>query len=195
MRKKATSEAGHFHAVKFYESRESLCRIVAEFLGEGLVTQQPALVIATPEHRTGILAELRARHFDLDGMQATGDLLILDAAEMLATFMVDGMPNADRFHTSATRAIERVCHDRKDCTIRAYGELVDILWKAGQDIAAIRLEMLWNKLAMTHDFSLLCGYAMGNFYKDASLTEIHQQHSHIVAEQGSAVHAHHATVN
>src|ERR1700680_638644 len=97
MRKKATSEAGHFHAVKFYESRESLCRIVAEFLGEGLVTQQPALVIATPEHRAGILAELRARYFDVDGMQAAGDLLLLDAAEMLATFMVDGMPDADLF--------------------------------------------------------------------------------------------------
>src|SRR6202049_647642 len=97
MIEKETSEAGQFHAVKFYESRESLCRIVAEFLGEGLVTQQPALVIATPEHRAGILAELRARYFDVDGMQAAGDLLLLDAAEMLATFMVDGMPDADLF--------------------------------------------------------------------------------------------------
>jgi 4-alpha-glucanotransferase len=26
--------------------------------------------------------------------------------------------------------------------------------------------MLWNRLANTHDFSLLCGYAMGNFYKE-----------------------------
>ena len=47
----------------------------------------------------------------------------------------------------------------------AYGEMVDVLWKAGQDVAAIRLEMLWNKLAAMHDFALLCGYAMGNFYK------------------------------
>jgi hypothetical protein len=187
--KKARNESGNFHAVKFYESRESLCRIVAKFLGEGLLTRQPALIIATPEHRAGILAELRVRHFDVDGTQAGGDLLLLDADEMLATFMVDGMPDADLFFASATRAIERVCRGRESCTTRAYGEMVDVLWKAGQDVAAIRLEMLWNKLAMTDDFSLLCGYAMGNFYKDASLAEIHQHHSHVVAGQGLVAHA------
>ena len=89
--------------------------------------------------------------------------------------------------------IEEVSRGRQDCTIRAYGEMVDVLWKAGQDVAAIRLEMLWNKLAMTHDFSLLCGYAMGSFYKDASLAEIHHHHSHVVVDEGSAAHAHPTT--
>ena len=55
--------SGHFHAVRFYENDESLCRIVAEFLGEGIVSGQPALVIATPEHRDDIVQELRARLF------------------------------------------------------------------------------------------------------------------------------------
>ena len=73
--------------------------------------------------------------------------------------------------------------------------MVDVLWKAGQHVAAIRLEMLWNKLAMTHDFALLCGYAMGNFYKDASLAKIHDQHSHVVAGRGLARHAHPTTAN
>jgi hypothetical protein len=195
MIKNVTNEAGHFHAVKFYESRESLCRIVAEFLGEGLIRQQPAVVMATAEHRAGIVTELRARHFDVGSMQAAGDLLLLDASEALANFMVDGMPDADLFNANVTRAIERVCRGRKDLTIRAYGEMVDILWQAGQDVAAIRLEMLWNKLAMTHDFALLCGYAMGSFYKDASLAEIHHQHSHIVAGQGLAAHARRSTSN
>ena len=187
MIKDATNHAGHFHAVKFYENRESLSRIVAEFLGEGLITLQPALVVATPEHRASILNDLRARHFDVDGLQAAGDLLMLDAAESLASFMVDGMPDPDRFQASATDAIDRVCRDRKGCTIRAYGEMVDVLWKDGQRVAAVRLEMLWNKLAMTHDFSLLCGYAMGNFYKDASLAEICQQHSHVLSAHGEFV--------
>ena len=180
----ATHQAGHFHAVKFYDSPTSLCRIVAEFLGEGFIGRQPALVIATPEHRTGILTELRLRHFNVDQLQATGDLLLPDAQEMLSTFMVDGMPDAELFTTSATLALDQLCRGRKNCTIRAYGEMVDVLWKAGQQVAAIRLEVLWNKLAMTHDFELLCGYAMGNFYKDAQqdahLAEIHLQHSHVI---------------
>lgn len=94
---KTQNETGHLHAVKFYESRESLCRIVADFLGEGLSARQPALVIATPEHCDRIVAELRARHFNTEEMQAAGDLLLVDAAAMLATFVVDGVPDANLF--------------------------------------------------------------------------------------------------
>jgi hypothetical protein len=31
--------------------------------------------------------------------------------------------------------------------------MVDVLWKAGQDAASICVELLWNTLATTHDFS------------------------------------------
>jgi hypothetical protein len=180
----AAREAGHFHAVKFYETPQSLCRIVAEFLGEGLLTEQPVLIIATPEHSAGILAEFRSRGVDVDGLLKAGDLLLLDAAETLATMLEDGIPDPDRFNVTMIGALEQLCKGRRDCTVRAYGEMVDVLWKAGHEVAAIRLEMLWNKLAMTHDFSLLCGYAMGNFYKDASLAEIHREHSHVVGGHG-----------
>jgi hypothetical protein len=186
---KTQTDSGHFHAVKFYDTHESLCRIVAEFLGEGLVIRQPAVVIATLEHRAGIVAELRTRHFDVDEMLAVGDLLLLDASDVLATFMVDGMPDAVLFDAALTVAIQQVCRGLTDCTIRAYGEMVDVLWKNGEDVAAIRLEMLWNRLATTHRFSLLCGYSMGSFYKDSGLADIHQQHSHIVIDQGLAANA------
>ena len=190
-----TPRAGHFHAVRFYESPQSLCRIVAEFLGEGLVSGQPALVIGTSDHRAGILNELRARHFDVDRMQAAGDLLMLDAREVMATFMVDGVPNAELFAANATVAIEKVCRGRTECTIRAYGEMVDLLWKDGQSVAAVQLEMLWNKLANTHDFSLLCGYAMGNFYKDANIRDICDHHTHVVGADGKPAIADNVTLN
>ena len=183
---KQARTSGHFHAVRFYENKESLCRIVAEFLGEGIVLGQPALVIATPEHRDQIVLELRARHFDIDKVQAAGDLLLLDAREVLSTFMVDGQPEHRRFKASAGREIERVSRVRKECTIRAYGEMVDLLWKDGLTVAAVRLEMLWNHLAMTHDFSLLCGYSMGNFYKDAGMGDICKEHSHVISAEGVA---------
>jgi len=52
--------------------------------------------------------------------------------------------------------------------------------------AAIKLEMLWNHLANTRDFSLLCGYSMGSFYKDASIEDITRQHTHVVTGSGEA---------
>jgi hypothetical protein len=181
---KTSSQAGHFHAVRFYDSKESLVRIVAEFLAEGCVLGQPALVIGTPEHREGILTELGARHFDVGKMQAAGDLFMLDAREMLSMFMVDGMPDAGLFKAAAGDALERVRKPKTECT-RAYGEMVDLLWKEGHSVAAVRLEMLWNQLALTEDFKLLCGYSMGNFYKDASIADICDQHSHVVSLDGS----------
>lgn len=172
--------AGHYHAVRFYDNKPSLCRTVAGFLGEGFAVGQPALVIATPAHRDGILAELGSRDIDVEGIEATGDLLLLDARDVLSSFMVEGMPDATRFNKQVAAAIERLCRGRVDCTIRAYGEMVDVLWQDGLTNAAIRLEMFWNQLAMTHDFSLLCGYAMGSFYKDAGLRDVCDQHSHVI---------------
>jgi hypothetical protein len=186
---KTALKGGHFHAVRFYDTKESLCRIVAEFLGEGFVTGQPALVIATPEHGDGVVAELRARHFDTDKMQAAGDLLVLDAREVLSTFMEDGHPDSVRFNVSVPEAIARLLAGRPNRTVRAYGEMVDLLWKDGLTTAAVRLEMLWNQLARTHDFSLLCGYSMGNFYKDAAVEDICAQHSHVVSSEGIAAAA------
>ena len=187
------TQTGAFHAVKFYGSQESLCRLVAEFLAEGLITQQPALIIATPEHRTGVVNELRTRHFDIDGLVKSGDLVVLDAAELLASFMVDGMPDEHRFMREMLGMIEQVCRGR-DCVLRVYGEMVDVLWKEQRDVAAIRLEMLWNKLAASKKFSLLCGYAMGSFYKDAQLKDIHRQHTHVFSGDGLDEDTHSATV-
>ena len=60
--------------------------------------------------------------------------------------------------------------------------MVDVLWKEGKPEAAIRLEMLWNKLAQQHGFALLCGYSMGNFYKETKGFEaICREHTHVVA--------------
>jgi len=182
-----TSGSEHFHAVRFYENEKSLCRIVAGFLGEGLSTGQPALVVATPEHRRGIIDELRARHFDVVRMHAAGDLVMVDARKLMSDFIVDGVPDARRFLLSATRVLERASRGREALTIRAYGEMVDLLWKDGYDVAAIQVEMLWNKLARTHDFSLLCGYAMGNFYKDACVANICAEHTHVVGADGTPI--------
>ena len=64
--------------------------------------------------------------------------------------------------------------------------MVDVLWRDGQQDAAIHLEMLWNQLAHKQAFSLLCGYAMGNFYKDSNFEDICGQHSHVVSADGRA---------
>jgi hypothetical protein len=183
---RSSSAAPHHHAVRFYENDKSLARIVARFLSDGLDAGNPAIVVATPGQRAAILRELVARSLDVVELQRSNDLILLDARDTLSTFMIDGEPDAETFRSTMCETIRRACHGRTNCTVRIYGQMVDLLWKHGQQQAAIRLEMLWNRLAATNAFSLWCGYSMGHFYKDASRDDICSHHTHILGADGEA---------
>lgn len=178
--------SGHFHGVQFYNDPDALCRIVGGFVGEGLEHGALALLIATSDHAARIDDCLRARGIDVDDLRRQGCLVTLDAYETLQLFMADGMPNPGAFKHVMNAALTHVRRGREQRTIRAYGEMVDLLWKDGLEAAAIRLETLWNQLGTTDDFELVCGYSMGNFYKGAALEHIHAQHSHLIAGEGDA---------
>src|SRR6185503_19407381 len=145
--------SGHFHAVRFYDGPDALCQIVGAFLSEGLAKGEPTVVIATPDHTARIEECLRQRAFDVASLKRLGELVILDAHDTLGLFMVDGMPNAALFHEAVGEQITQLRRGRGDSPVRAYGEMVDVLWRDGLEAAAIRLEMLWNQLAKTHEFS------------------------------------------
>jgi MEDS: MEthanogen/methylotroph, DcmR Sensory domain len=182
-----TTESGHFHAVRFYKDAASLADIVCAFLAEGLRQGEPAVVIATPEHTRYFRECLAAKAVDVEAAIGHGTLTLLDADETLTKFMRDGIPMAQPFRNTLTPILSSIAARHPGASIRAYGEMVDLLWKRNQTAAAIRLETLWNDLARAHQFELLCGYAMGNFYKGSSADEICAVHSHIVTETGSHV--------
>jgi hypothetical protein len=180
------ADGGHFHGVQFYNDSDSLCRIVGAFIGEGLDGEALAVLIATPEHTARIEECLRRRGADVDVLKRLGRLATLDAHETLQLFMRDGMPNPGAFRRSVGEILATLRRGREHRPIRAYGEMVNMLWKDGREAAAIRLETLWNQLAGTQDFNLLCAYSMGNFYKGAALDEIKNQHSHVGADGADA---------
>lgn len=169
------------HAVKFYGSDDSLFSTVGTFLGEGLVAGHPAIIIATPAHRHGILSELESRLIDVQRAEASGNLIVRDCDALLALILVDGQPDPVAFEECIGGLIAGVQMTGPGAMIRAYGEMVNVLWKDGQTEAAMKLEMLWNKLALTHRFTLLCGYSMGQFYKQSQdYQAVCEQHSHIL---------------
>ncbi len=149
----------HHHEVQFYEDEQFLVDRVAEFLAEGARQGERCIVIATEEHNEAFAAGLR-----LLGVNAE-EVRFLDARTTLATFLDRGMPDARRFRESVGGALKEAGSSVN--RVRAYGEMVDLLWRDGEPDAAIRLEELWNDLAHHHAFSLLCAYPMGNFYKES----------------------------
>lgn len=173
-----------YHAVRFYENEKSLSQIVAEFLADGLAAGNPGIVVAAPSQRAAIVRELLARSWDVVHLQRSGDLVLLDAKDTLAAFMTEGGLDAEAFRNIMCEAIKSACRGRVDCTVRIYGQMVDILWQDGEKQAALRLEMLWNQLAQTQAFSLMCGYAMGHFYKDAHVDDVCSHHTHVISANG-----------
>jgi hypothetical protein len=178
----------HHHAVQFYGTDQSLFVTVAGFLAEGLVAGQPAIVIATATHRIAILEHLCGRLIDCEKAIRNGDLVLLDAEATLDLFMVDDEPDGELFEQNVGRLVDQAINGRQRTILRAYGEMVDVLWKQGRSDAAIKLEILWNKLAMKYSFALLCGYAMGSFYKQTKqLEDVIAQHSHVIAHDTSVL--------
>lgn len=176
----ATGSNLHHHAVQFYGNEESLFTTVAGFLGDGLVAHEPAIIIATPGHCAAIERHLSGRLIDCDQARRTGDLVMLDAEEMLDQFMIGDAPDPELFEETVGLIVQQMLDGRGRIVVRAYGEMVDVLWKQGRTESAIKLEILWNKLALKYRFALLCGYAMGNFYKQAKqLDDICAQHTHV----------------
>jgi signal transduction histidine kinase len=177
----------HSHAVQFYETDGFLVRTVAQFLNAGLKAGDRLLVIATPEHRQALAVELDAEA--ATRAIATGQLTMLDARETLAKFMVNGMPDPDLFRDILWRVIAKTQEGHPRARLRAFGEMVDLLWREGNSRAAIRLEELWNEAGKAHSFSLLCAYVMGHFYKEgdsARFMEVCRTHSHVIPTEAFA---------
>ena len=176
----------HYHAVQFYQSPDALCRIVGSFIGEGLAQGGAAVLIVTPDHAKRIAECLHQCAFDVEALERAGAVRFVDARDTLNQFMVDGMPNPSAFRRTVGGLLTEMRRSHPKRAIRAYGEMVDLLWKDGRESAAIRLETFWNQLARSYDFELLCGYSMGNFYKGSTLDDIRRQHTHIVPTDGGA---------
>jgi PAS domain S-box-containing protein len=157
------TQAGR-HLVHFYDREDQLADVVTRYLADGLSVGEPAVVIATPAHRELFLQRLRALDVDVETARAAGELTILDAAGTLARFMVDGAPDRESFHRVVGSVIQGSCaRGTQSMKIRAYGEMVDLLWQAGTRTAALALEELWNELAGAYPFDLLCAYSMAGF--------------------------------
>ena len=146
------------HEVKYYEHSRFLVGRVADFIAPGLTAGEAAVVVATPKHADLIEGELLRRGIDVGAAQRSRTLISLDAVETLGKFMLAGRPDPYLFDTVIGTTIERARGAAVVPIVRAFGEMVAVLWAQGRPGAAIALEDLWNRLLGHHPFSLLCGY-------------------------------------
>jgi hypothetical protein len=171
------------HVVQLYGADDKLLvDNVGHFLGEGLRRGDGILVIATPEHRISLTAILRKdRAYSKAVLE--GRLVFLDAEFTLSRFMRNGAPDSEQFRSIIGEAVGGVRARAVHTGVRAYGEMVGLLWKAEEYTAAIQLERLWNELLRQSDVSLFCAYPIDVFdpeFQPAKVDALLCAHTHLL---------------
>lgn len=171
------------HVVQFYDDDRELARSVGSYLAQTLLAREAGIVIATPEHRAMFEAELVTAGVDAAGAEHEGRLIWLDAAQTLDRFMPSGRVDPCLFQDVIGGLVGEV--SRTGRPIKAYGEMVALLWDKGDVLGAIELEKLWNALARQCVFSLWCAYhgqSLAPHEHADALHEVCHLHTSVVAE-------------
>jgi len=173
------SAAGH--VVHFYDDDAELARTVGDFLAEAARDGGVAVAIADAEHRHAFELELSAARIDVAGAERDGTIILLDAEATLAQFRADGRIDGDAFDGTVGEVM-RLAVGRA-APVHAYGEMVSVLWEAGDVLGAIELEKLWNRLQEELTFTLLCAYrhaTVSDPEQAAALEQVCCLHTHVV---------------
>ncbi|HEU4427250.1 MAG TPA: PAS domain S-box protein [Myxococcota bacterium] len=172
------------HRVVLYESDAALLEQLAEFVAAA-EPGEAILVIATPAHRAALEAELRVRGFDLDTARAAGSYAALDAEQTLTKLMVGGRFDEARFREIVGAEIEAAA--QRHARVRAFGEMVALLWQDGRSESALHLEDAWSRLQQRTPFALLCAYPTRAFESDSaqsSLLSVWNRHGWMLQRDG-----------
>jgi hypothetical protein len=170
------------HLVQIYEADDVFLDTLEGFVSGGLTAGESAIVIATPTHRQTLEERLGSRGFDVQRARAEDQYIPLDAEQTLGFFMKDGWPNDESFFKLVIELVRRARGDGRK--VRAFGEMVAIMWARGEQGATVRLEHLWHQLCASESFSLLCSYPKVGFTQDASasIREICAAHTKVMPQ-------------
>ncbi len=178
------------HVVQFYAGDWELAAGAGHYLAEALAGGCSVVVVATPAHRHLFESYLAGVDVDVAAATADGCYQAIDAAALLYRFTVAGKVDPASFETEVGQVIRAAGTAGRP--VRVYGEMVALLWEAGQLNAALELESLWNGLGRDIPFGLYCAYpeapAPGSDQR-AALAEVCRLHAAVVGTPPAAVRA------
>ena len=166
------------HVVQIYDADDAFLDSLEAFVVAGLRAQDAVVLIATPQHLSKLEARLWTHHFDLISESRSRDQFItLDAEDTLSKFMVHNWPDEQRFKDMIAGVLARALS--RSPRVRAFGEMVALLWSRGLSGATVRLEHLWHQICQRENFPLFCAYPKSGFTQnsESSMREICNAHS------------------
>jgi CheY-like chemotaxis protein len=174
------------HVLQFYTQDAVLLDGLAALFCGSLAEGRSVAAIVTSSHRSGLEKRLHAQGVDVSEATQNGRLCILDADHALSEFMEPAGPSRERFLVqfgNILRTLQAAAVAKRNGVV-VFGEMVSLLFAQQKYDDAIRLEELWNELALTCSFYLCCAYPANALRDGLTLVpyaEICAQHSKVVS--------------
>ncbi len=143
------------HAVLFAESDAELAEVAGDLHARHLAAGGIVIVLATVDHCLLFEDRMRAAGVSLDQARREGSLIMLDAAETLQRLTPGESFDLTAFD-EVIGGLVRSATARGP--VRAFGEMVGLLWDQGRVPEAIELEAAWGGLLEETGASLVCAY-------------------------------------
>ena len=158
------------HLIEVYKSESAFVDGLVEFASYGLAAGEAFVMIASSDHRDAVEHALCERGHELD----TDAFIALDAEAMLSRIMVDGELDAQRFETVIGAVLARASAGGRP--VRAFAEMIALLWMQGQHEAGMRIEELWNLMLWRYPLSIFCACP-----RLGATREINEDFAHVCA--------------
>jgi hypothetical protein len=170
------------HILQIYENDEVFLDALTGFVGTGIHSGDSCIVIATDVHLQALNSKLENWDIDVQALVADHRYIPLNAEEILSKFMRKGWPDETLFIQTVSELLVKA-RGHNNRRVRAFGEMVALLWAQGYNGATVHLEHLWNKFCQSQAFCLFCAYPKVGFTEDMadSITHICGAHAKMIS--------------
>jgi len=141
------------HILQIYEDDQVFINTLHGLVSNGLTAGDSVIIIATTAHLKLLNQRLCADGIDLFSLTLHDHYIPLNVEDTLSQFMINGWPDENLFYHLLTNLLLRTRN--KGRNVRAFGEMVAVLWSQGFSGATVHLEHLWSRFCETEAFSLL----------------------------------------
>lgn len=152
----AVSIERHAHVVQLYEHDAERLALAVPFLADALAGGGAVVIAVTAPHLEALTRALGAAGTDVAAARAGGRLRVLDADATLDRLVAGGRFSAAAFDAVIVPGVLDAATAGDGLYV--YGEMVTLLWQAGDVVAALELETRWNALRGDVPFTMLCAY-------------------------------------
>jgi hypothetical protein len=171
------------HIVQFCDSEGFLASAVTLFAGEGLRAGEAVVLAGTDAHQRAVRRALVSNGLDLQAAVRSGQLVFLDAHQVVAAALDDGRLDCARLAALGEEILGKLSGDVRYAGVRCWGEISNVMLAQGNTRDALAAEDVADRIGRRHDVRLFCSYHLDRFDPagyGGILSDLCAKHTHAI---------------